>query len=143
VKLHLLTVGQPKLQYAKLGWNEYLNRLQKLHQVRVTHLPDKHAYDSRKINEAVKGTYTVALEITGQILSSPDLANFLRKRELDAKEVSFMIGGPEGLPQDIKATVDFRWSFSNLTLPHDLAMVTLVESLYRASTINTQLPYHK
>lgn len=143
MKLHIVTIGQPKLAYAKLGWQEYLTRLERLHNVRLTQLADKHAYDTKKIRETVQGTYVVVLEITGKNLSSRELANFLETRELEAREVSFIIGGPEGLPQDIRDSADYRWSFSNLTLPHDLAMVTLLESLYRASTINAGLPYHK
>ena len=143
MKLHIVTVGQPKLTYAKLGWQEYLGRLQRMHSVRTTHIADKHAYDSKKIAEVTNGTYVVVLEIAGKNLSSTDLADFLQKRELAAREVSFVIGGPEGLPQEIRENADFQWSFSNLTLPHDLAMVTLLEALYRASTINAGVPYHK
>ena len=102
MKLHIVTVGKPKLGYAQDGWNEYLLRLQRLHTVRVTQLADKYAYNSLKFREATKGTYVVVLEITGQILSSPVLAKFLQKRELEAREVSFVIGGPEGLPDDVR-----------------------------------------
>jgi len=143
MKLHLVTVGKPKLAYAAAGWEEYLGRLQRLHTVRVTHLADKHAYDASKIREAVQGTYVVALEITGTILSSEQLAEFLDKRELGAHEVSFVIGGPDGLPQEIRDAADYRWSLSRLTLPHDLAMVVTCEALYRASTIRAGLPYHR
>ena len=143
MKLHIITVGQPKLQYAKLGWDEYLSRLKRLHAVRITHLADKYAYDAKKFAEVTAGTYTIACEITGTEHSSESLAQFLITRELEAREVSFIIGGPEGLPQVIRDNADFQWSFGKLTLPHDLAMVTLLEALYRASTINAHLPYHK
>jgi len=143
MKLHIVTVGKPKLGYAKLGWDEYLTRLQRLHTVRVTQLSDKYAYDTAKFNEILSGTYKVILEITGKTLSSQELANFLRERELESREVSFVIGGPEGLPQGIRDTADLQLSFGRITLPHDLAMVTLLETLYRSSTINAGLPYHK
>ena len=143
MKLHIVTVGQPKLAYAKLGWDEYLPRLQRIYAVRVTQLADKYAYDAKKFEEVTVGTYKVVLEINGEQLSSPELAGFLRNRELEAREVSFIIGGPEGLPQETRDTANHQWSFGKLTLPHDLAMVTLLEALYRASTINAHLPYHK
>lgn len=143
MKLHIITIGQPKLAYAKTGWDEYFSRLLRYHTVRVTHLSDKFADDAEKILEATQGTYRVVLEITGKQLSSPELATFLEKRELEAREVSFIIGGPEGLPQAVREIADFQWSFSKLTLPHDLAMVILLEALYRASTINTNHPYHR
>jgi 23S rRNA (pseudouridine1915-N3)-methyltransferase len=117
--------------------------LQRLHTVRVTHLADKHAADADKIREATAGTYVVVLEITGTMLDSRELADFLSKRELEAREVSFVIGGPDGLPQAIRDQADYRWSLSRLTLPHDLAMVVTLEALFRASTIKAGLPYHR
>lgn len=143
MKIHLVTVGKPKLAYAKAGWDEYLGRLQRLHSVRLTQLADKYAYDATKLAEATNGTYVVALEITGSEFSSEQLASFMTSRELDAHEVSFVIGGPKGLPASIREQAAFRWSLGRLTLPHDLAMVVALEALYRASTINAGLPYHK
>jgi 23S rRNA (pseudouridine1915-N3)-methyltransferase len=143
MKLHIITIGKPKLAYAAIGWDEYLGRLQRLHTVRVTHLADKYANDVAKIRETAAGTYMVALEITGTMLSSHELADFLSKRELEAREVSFLIGGPDGLPSDIRQSADYRWSLSRLTLPHDLAMVVTLEALFRAGTIKAGLPYHR
>jgi 23S rRNA (pseudouridine1915-N3)-methyltransferase len=143
MKIHLVTIGKPKLGYAKQGWEEYLGRLQRLHTVRITQLADKYAYDASKLAESTTGTYVVVLEIAGAGLSSEALAEFLQKRELESREISFVIGGPEGLPQAVREKADYRWSLSKLTLPHDLAMVVTLEALYRASTINARLPYHK
>lgn len=143
MKLQLVTIGKPKLHYAHLGWNEYMWRLEHFHKVTVTHLADKYADDAQKILDTSKDTYRVALVIEGKELSSPALARFLEKRELAAKTVSFIIGGPEGLPQEVIDKADFKWSLSPLTFPHDLAMVNTLEALYRASTINAHVPYHK
>lgn len=143
MKLHIITIGKPKLAYAQMGWEEYLGRLQRLHTVRITQLSDKYADDATKILEAAQGSYRVVLEIKGKLLSSPELAAFMKDRELEAREVSFTIGGPDGLPQQVRAGADLQLSFGHLTLPHDLAMITLLEALYRASTINAGLPYHR
>lgn len=143
MKLHLVTIGKPRLTYAQAGWAEYIGRLQRLHTVRVTHLADKYANDAAKIAETVTGSYRVVLEITGELFTSEQLASFLQERELEAREVSFIIGGPEGLPHAIRTSAELRLSFGRLTLPHDLAMVVCAEALYRASTINAHLPYHK
>jgi len=143
VKLHIITVGVPKLAYAKLGWDEYLKRLQRYHQVRVTHVADKFAYDSDYLLQAAGTAYKVGLIVEGRQFSSPGLAAFLEKRSLDGREICFVIGGPEGLPVAVQQAMDTRWSFSELTFPHDLAMVVLVEALYRASSINAGHPYHK
>jgi 23S rRNA (pseudouridine1915-N3)-methyltransferase len=143
MKLHIITVGQPKLAYARAGWDEYLGRLRHYHSLRVTHVPDKHAYDAAFIQQATGNAYRVALVIGGAEFSSPELAAFLDKKALEGREVCFMIGGPEGLPSEVIAQADLQWGFSKLTFPHDLAMVILVESLYRASTISAGQPYHK
>lgn len=143
MKIHLLTVGEPKLAYAREGWREYLGRLQRFHTVRVTHVADKHAYDPTYLLQAAGSAFKIALVIDGTQYTSPELAGFLEKRALDAKEVCFLIGGPEGLPQEVIAACDAQLGLSRLTFPHDLAMVILAEALYRASSIGAGLPYHK
>jgi len=143
MKIHLITVGKPKLHYAHMGWNEYMLRLIKFHKIQVTHLADKYAYDSAKILETAGNSYKVGMVIEGKTMDSAHLAKFLKKIEFDAQEVSFIIGGPEGLPEAVIKKCNYRWSLSPLTFPHDLAMVVLLEALYRASTINAGLPYHK
>ncbi len=142
MKIHIITIGQPKLSYAKEGWDEYFARLKHYHQLRVTHIPDKHN-DTQHLLEAAGNSYKVAMEIGGRQLSSPELAQWLDKRALDAREVSFIIGGPDGLPAEVLDQIDYKWSLGKHTLPHDLAMVSLLEALYRASTISAGHPYHK
>lgn len=143
MRIHIATVGQPKLAYAKAGWDEYLKRLNRFHTVRVTHIADKLAYDASHILQVIGKAYSVALVIDSKQMTSPELASFLDARALDGREVCFIIGGPEGLPQAVIDQADTSWSLSKLTFPHDLAMVVLLETLYRASTINAGLPYHK
>lgn len=143
MKLHIITVGEPKLGYAKQGWDEYWKRLSRFHQLRVTRIPDKKAYDADYILQAAGAAYTVALAVEAPQLSSPELAAFLEKRTPEGRELCCIVGGPEGLPQKVKDDADLRLGLSALTLPHDLAMVVLLEALYRASTIAAGLPYHK
>lgn len=142
MKLHIITIGKPKLPYAKAGWDEYFNRLRHYHQLRASHIPDKHN-DATHILEAAGTSYKVAMAIEGKQFTSPQLAGFLAGQEQTGREVSFIIGGPEGLPPEVIAAADYPWSLGSLTLPHDLAMVFLLETLYRASTINSGHPYHK
>jgi 23S rRNA (pseudouridine1915-N3)-methyltransferase len=142
MKLHIITIGQPKLNYAKQGWEEYWNRLKHYHKLQVTHIDDKQN-DARHILAAAGNSYKIALSIKGRPMSSEELAEFLEKRSLDGREVSFIVGGPDGLPEAVIEQADYEWSFGPLTYPHDLAMLMLLESLYRASTINAGHPYHK
>lgn len=143
MKLHLITVGEPKLAYAREGWQEYWKRLQHYHTLRVTHVPDKWAYDANYLLQAAGNAYKAALVIDGKQFTSPELALFLEKRALEGREVALLIGGPEGLPQAVIDASDLQLGLSRLTFPHDLAMVIALEALYRASTISAGQPYHK
>lgn len=142
MKLHIITIGQPKLEYAKQGWEEYLGRLKHYHQVRVTHIADKQN-DTEHILAAAGNSYKVGLIINGRPLTSQSLSTFLDQKAQEGRELSFIIGGPDGLTSEVIDSVDHKWSFSDLTFPHDLAMVILLESLYRASTISAGHPYHR
>lgn len=142
MRIHFVTVGKPKLAYAADGWAEYTKRLGRMHTLRITQVHDKHAYDTAKLSELTADTYRVALVIDGPQLDSFALAAFLQDRELASQEVSLIIGGPDGLPTDFITSCDKRLSFSQLTFPHDLAMVVLAEAVYRAASINAGLPYH-
>jgi len=142
VKIHIITIGQPKLTYAKEGWEEYFGRLKHYHQLRVTHIADKHN-DAAHILDAAGNSYKVSLEIDGKRMTSPELSHWLDARALDGREVSCIIGGPDGLPTEVRTQVDFQWSLGKHTMPHDLAMVSLLEALYRASTISAGQPYHR
>jgi 23S rRNA (pseudouridine1915-N3)-methyltransferase len=143
MKIHLITVGEPKLPYAKAGWEEYLKRLKHYHSLRITHIADKFAYDTQHLLGAAGNGYKVALVIDGKQYTSSELSTFLDKRAMDGREVCFLIGGPEGLPQEVIDQADLQWGLARLTFPHDLAMVVMLEALYRASTISAGIPYHK
>ena len=142
MKLHIVTIGQPKLAYAKDGWQEYWSRLERFHQIRVTRVADHHN-DSEHILAAIGSSYIVALEINGKQYSSETFAAFLEQRAIESREVCFVIGGPDGLPKEVRDAAHTHLSFGAMTLPHDLAMVVLLEQLFRASSINAGIPYHR
>ena len=142
MKIHIVTVGQPKLQYAKEGWQEYYGRLGHYHQLRTTHIPDKHN-DTQHFLEAIGNNYLVVMEIAGKNLTSQELSDWLEKRAIESREVCFVIGGPDGIPQEIIDKADYKLSLGSLTYPHDLAMLILAETLYRSSTIAAGQPYHR
>lgn len=142
MKLHIMTVGKPRLPYARAGFEEYTKRLHRFHELRITHVPDRHN-DTAHIIAAAKEATLVALVIDAPQKSSEELSDFLKQQELRAKELCFIIGGPEGLPSEVIERADYKLSLSKLTFPHDLAMVVLAEALYRASSIGAGHPYHR
>jgi len=141
MKIHIVTIGSPKLVYAQSGWNLYIKRLKHYHSVLVTHISDKQNNPAH-ITTVAGSAYKVALVINGPQMNSEELATFIEKRANVAQELCFMIGGPDGLPHDVITAADKQWGLSELTFPHDLAMVVLAETLYRASTITAGQPYH-
>lgn len=90
-----------------------------------------------------KGSRIVTLEVTGQSWTTQQLAGQLRRWQLDGRDVSLLIGGPEGLAPACIEAAEQKWSLSALTLPHPLVRVVVAESLYRAWSINNNHPYHR
>lgn len=87
--------------------------------------------------------HIVALQVTGRAMTSDHLARFLEARARDARDVAFLIGGPDGIAPEVDAKAQTRWSLSALTLPHGLARVMVAEALYRAVSIIKGHPYHR
>ncbi|MFQ6005384.1 MAG: 23S rRNA (pseudouridine(1915)-N(3))-methyltransferase RlmH [Woeseia sp.] len=85
----------------------------------------------------------VLLDERGSEISSVELAKKLSSWQMSGRNLSFVIGGPDGISETVAAEADFRWSLSKLTLPHGLARVLFVEQLYRAWTVSTAHPYHR
>lgn len=90
-----------------------------------------------------KGARLVALDEHGKAHTTKGLAQRLIAWQLDGPDVALLVGGPDGHGDEIKARAAETISLSNLTLPHALARVVLLEQLYRAWSINTNHPYHR
>lgn len=101
--------------------------------------------ETRRISDALRsGSVTVLLDPDGAQWTSQQLAAQLQSWEgSGTKEVAFVVGGPNGLSDDLKSRVTKCWSLSQLTLTHEMARVLLFEQLYRAYTIVHGLPYQK
>ncbi len=89
------------------------------------------------------GDRIVTLEVTGKNWSTEQLAEQLERWRLEARNVNLMVGGPEGLADEVAARSEQRWSLSALTLPHPLVRILLAEQIYRAWTVLNRHPYHK
>jgi 23S rRNA (pseudouridine1915-N3)-methyltransferase len=85
----------------------------------------------------------VALDETGRDLTSAALAAWIDRWRADGDDVTFVIGGPDGLDPAIKAGAHATMRLSSMTLPHGLARVVLAEQLYRAWSITQNHPYHR
>lgn len=89
------------------------------------------------------GNRIITLDIPGKMWNTPELATQMENWKVDGRNVSLLVGGPEGLAPACKAAADQSWSLSSLTLPHPLVRILIAESLYRAWSITTNHPYHR
>lgn len=90
-----------------------------------------------------KGNRVITLEVTGKAWDTPTLATQLDAWKMDGRDVSLLIGGPEGLAPECIAMSEQKWSLSALTLPHPLVRIIVAESLYRAWSVTQNHPYHR
>ena len=87
--------------------------------------------------------YIIALCVEGKQLSSEKLAAKIEDISNISSKITFVIGGSDGLADEVKAAAALRLSFSEMTFPHQMMRVILLEQIYRAFTINNNITYHK
>jgi len=152
--IYLIAVGRVKNTSLREACAEYEARTRhymklEVREVRDAGLPDRDADSIRLIEgEALlkaipRDAQLVAVTRTGESRSSPDLARQLDDWRNTNKDVAFVIGGAHGLNETVMNRAQSRLSLSQMTLPHELARLTLLEQLYRACTILRGEPYHK
>lgn len=153
MKLRLLFVGKLKEKFAKEGCEHYRKKLGRFFKLEETQLKDapaklppeeKKKQEGQAILAAVSGKdFLIALDERGKSPASRQLAKQLtRWLEDPATAPCFLIGGPFGLSEEVKKRADATISFGAMTWPHELCRVMLLEQLYRAASINKNLPYH-
>ncbi len=95
-------------------------------------------------NATATGTITCTLDERGRTLTSPEFAQLLAKwRDQGRSDISFLIGGADGLDPSLCEDADFSISLGKMVWPHMLARVMLCEQLYRAASILANKPYHR
>jgi 23S rRNA (pseudouridine1915-N3)-methyltransferase len=105
--------------------------------------PARDREGSRMLASLDAKDHVVALEVTGNSLSTEALAAWLSARLRAARPLALLIGGPDGLAAACRERADERWSLSPLTLPHALVRVLVAEQLYRAMSLMAGHPYHR
>jgi 23S rRNA (pseudouridine1915-N3)-methyltransferase len=106
--------------------------------------PQMMAAEAQRLQDATpKGARRVVLDERGERQTSVQLAERLERWKADGRDVVLYMGGPDGLDPALKAQADEKLRLSDLTLPHALARVLLVEALYRAWSITAGHPYHR
>ena len=95
------------------------------------------------LSKLSRNDHVVALAVDGKSWSTEQLALNLHKAQRDGDNISFLIGGPDGLDRSCLERANQRCSLSAMTLPHPLVRILLIEQLYRAWSINAKHPYHR
>lgn len=155
VRIQIVAVGTKMPNWVNTGVDEFIRRFPSDMPVSFTEIPagkrGKNA-DIKRILEKEgeqmlaaipKGNRIVTLEVTGKPWDTPTLAKQLDSWKMDGRDVSLLIGGPEGLAPECIAASEQKWSLSALTLPHPLVRIILTESLYRAWSVTQNHPYHR
>ncbi len=155
MKIQLIAVGQKMPAWVETGFDEFARRLRGDVTLQLTEIPAGKRGKNADIERILakegeltlaavpKGNKIVTLEVEGKPWTTPQLATQMQRWQMDGRDVSLLVGGPEGLaPACIQAS-EGKWSLSPLTLPHPLVRIILAESLYRAWSLNNNHPYHR
>jgi 23S rRNA (pseudouridine1915-N3)-methyltransferase len=152
-KIKILMPGPIKFNFVKEGLEYYLNKLEKF--VNISALFPKVKIKESEENMRIKKEgevlkrhisdkeYLIVLDERGKAFKSFELAKKLEKLMQNQAFITFVIGGPEGLSEELKKDAKEIWNISSLTLNHEIALLVLVEALYRSFTIIKGVPYHK
>jgi 23S rRNA (pseudouridine1915-N3)-methyltransferase len=137
VKVTVVAVGKVKAPFAEADAH-YRKMLQRHQPVEVVEVRDEANVEGRIPRRA----HVIALDRGGRALSSKAWASWLSERRIDAQDLCFLIGGPEGLSATAMGQVDERISLGPQTMAHQLARIVLLEQLFRATKILAGEPYH-
>lgn len=143
-KVNIVCVGKIKEEYLRSACAEYVKRLSRFCKLEIKELAEGRTIreEAPSVLNAAKG-YKIALCVEGETLSSPALADRIKKLTDRGEEISFIIGSSCGLDEAVKQSADLRLSFSPMTFPHQLMRVILLEQIYRAFMIISGSEYHK
>ena len=159
MNITLYTVGKIKENFYRQAIDEYSKRLGRYCKLKIVEVADEktpdHASETEELQikekeaarlqkQVKEGTYLIALAIDGKKMDSVAFADKIGSLGLHGhSEIGFVIGGSLGLSDSILRQADLKLSFSDMTFPHQLMRVVLLEQIYRAYRILSNEPYHK
>ncbi len=141
----IITVGKPSFSWAKASVEFYLKRIH--HYTKIEHICVRDGHQAQVESQlliASEKTFRVILDERGKALRSLDLAQWVANQQLSGtKRVSVIIGGAEGHSESFRQHANATWNLSTFTLQHEVALIVLIEQIYRAHTILKGEPYHR
>jgi 23S rRNA (pseudouridine1915-N3)-methyltransferase len=144
VRVRILAVGTRMPAWVSAAYEDYTRRLRSSMRVDLEELDVKtRGEEEKRFLDRVGDDYVIALDEHGRSRTTLELAKWLGERLQEGRNLSFLIGGPDGLGPQILARAAWKWSLSALTFPHAMVRVMLAEQLYRAHSILHNHPYHR
>ena len=158
MNINVICVGKLKEKYWKDAIKEYSKRLSGYCNLEITELKEtklqgegeaeellvKEGEGEEILKKIKPNTYVIALDVQGEKMSSEKLADKVEKLAVTGKSnIAFIIGGSLGLDSRVLKRADLRLSFSDMTFPHQMMRVILLEQVYRAFKIIRNETYHK
>ena len=155
MKISVIAVGKKPPKWIQAGVAEYSKRLEREYQLKVIEIvnslsgsaADKNLRIQKEGDAMLAKTklrdYVIALDERGARVSTLNLASKLESYKIQGRDLVFLIGGADGLHKSCFERSQETWSLSDLTFPHALVRVILIEQLYRAHSILTGHPYHR
>lgn len=140
MKLRIITIGKTKEKHFRSAAEEYASRLKHYTPLELIAVKD----DKQALAKIDPTDHLIVCDKEGKQHSSEDLSQLIDWHRMQGtKRMVLFIGGPDGVGNEMKARANEWLSFSRMTFPHELALVILMEQLYRAHTILKGEPYHK
>ncbi len=159
MKITIVAVGKLKGKYLKEGISEYSKRLSRFCELQIIEVEDEQAPENlsvsqeeqvkrreaeRIIKRVKEGSVLIVLDLKGKKLSSEEFSDKLNSFFISGKShITFVIGGSLGLDEELVRKADFSLSLSDMTFPHQLARLILLEQVFRAFKILNNETYHK
>lgn len=155
MQIQLVSVGNRMPAWVCAGYEEYVKRLPRECELKLREIaPGKRGKNpdiarlmmdegQRMLQAVSTGDHVVALDLSGREWDTPGLSTTLARWLAGGRDVSLLVGGPEGLWSGCLDRANERWCLSRLTLPHPLARIVVAEQLYRAWSLLQNHPYHR
>jgi 23S rRNA (pseudouridine1915-N3)-methyltransferase len=146
MRFRIVVAGKPALNYAKTAVEDYLKRMGRYGGCELTVVKaGDSASVSARLLEASQGCHRIALDERGETPDTRSLAGKMDALEMkgEVKAVAFLIGAADGHTPELRDACDMVLSLSKLTMQHELALIVLLEQLYRLACIKSGSPYHR
>ena len=143
--IKIICVGKLKEKYLIDFVNDYLKRISKYHKIELIELRDSNIKDEgNEISKYIKSNeFVVTMEISGNKLNSVDFSKKIDNWMMNYSNITFIIGGSDGIDEQIKNRSNYCLSFSDMTFPHGVFRGILLEQIYRGFKILNNETYHK